>query len=132
MAARGDLNLRQERFNVASDLILAWASTRLRAGSAPVRPLLAWTRDLHLDGALAVAEPEKLRYRLLNVAAKISRTACTTTLRIAEGWPWTDNPSKRSTGSANYPNPCPRSVCAHAGPADRPGMRPWCLSSKAQ
>ena len=53
--------------------------------------LLAWTRHLLLDGALAVAEPKKLRYRLLHVAAKISRTARTTTLRIAEGWPWTDD-----------------------------------------
>lgn len=53
--------------------------------------LLAWTRALLLDGALAMAEPKKLRYRLLHVAAKLSRTARTTTLRIAAGWPWTDD-----------------------------------------
>jgi hypothetical protein len=53
--------------------------------------LLAWTRHLLLDGPLAAAEPKKLRYRLLHVAAKISRTARTTTLRIAEGWPWTEH-----------------------------------------
>ena len=53
--------------------------------------LLAWTQALLLDGALAVAEPKKLRYRLLHVAAKLSRTARTTTLRITAGWPWTDD-----------------------------------------
>jgi hypothetical protein len=52
--------------------------------------LLAWTRHLLLDGPMRTAEPKKLRYRLLHVAAKISRTARTTTLRIAEGWPWTE------------------------------------------
>jgi hypothetical protein len=52
--------------------------------------LLAWTQHLLLDGPLALAEPKKLRYRLLHVAAKISRTARTTTLRIAAGWPWTE------------------------------------------
>jgi hypothetical protein len=53
--------------------------------------LLAWTRHLLLDGPLALAEPKKLRYRLLHVAAKISRTARTTTLRIAADWPWTEH-----------------------------------------
>ena len=38
---------------------------------------------------MAVAEPKKLRYRLLHVAAKLSRTARATTLRIAADWPWT-------------------------------------------
>jgi hypothetical protein len=52
--------------------------------------LLAWTQTLLLDGELAIAEPKKLRYRLLHVAAKISRTARTTTVRIGHGWPWTD------------------------------------------
>jgi hypothetical protein len=52
--------------------------------------LLTWTQHLLLDGPLIQAEPKKLRYRLLHVAAKISRTARTTTLRIAEGWPWTE------------------------------------------
>jgi DDE family transposase len=51
--------------------------------------LLAFTQHLLLDGALAVAEPKKLRYRLLHTAAKLSRTARTTTLRIAHDWPWT-------------------------------------------
>jgi hypothetical protein len=50
--------------------------------------LLAWTRTLLLDGELAVAEPKKLRYRLLHVAARITRSARRTRLRIPETWPW--------------------------------------------
>jgi hypothetical protein len=53
--------------------------------------LLAWTQHLLLTGDLAAAEPKKLRYRLLHVAARITRTARTTSVRIAEGWPWTDD-----------------------------------------
>ena len=53
--------------------------------------LLAWTQTLLLDGAVAAAEPKKLRYRLLHVAAKITRSARTTTVRIAQDWPWTDH-----------------------------------------
>ena len=53
--------------------------------------LLAWTQTLLLDGALAAAEPKRLRYRLLHVAARITRTARTTTVRIAQDWPWTDH-----------------------------------------
>jgi hypothetical protein len=52
--------------------------------------LLCWTQHLLLDGSLTAAEPKKLRYRLLHVAAKLTRTARTTTLRLAADWPWTD------------------------------------------
>lgn len=52
--------------------------------------LIAWTQTLLLDGDLAKAEPKKLRYRLLHVAARITRTARRTRLAIAEHWPWTD------------------------------------------
>ena len=52
--------------------------------------LIAWTQHLLLDGDLAVAEPKKLRYRLLHVAARITRSARRTRLRIAEHWPWAD------------------------------------------
>ncbi len=50
--------------------------------------LLAWTRVLLLDGEHRLAEPKKLRYRLLHVAARIVRTARRTCLRIAQRWPW--------------------------------------------
>jgi hypothetical protein len=52
--------------------------------------LLAWTQTLLLDGDLTKAEPKKLRYRLLHVAARITRTARRTRLAIAEHWPWTN------------------------------------------
>jgi hypothetical protein len=51
--------------------------------------LLAWTRTLLLHGDLALAEPKKLRYRILHVAARITRSGRRTRLRIAENWPWT-------------------------------------------
>lgn len=57
--------------------------------------LLAWTQHLLLDGDLAVAEPKKLRYRLLHVSARLTRSARRTRLRIAERWPWTDHPGRR-------------------------------------
>jgi hypothetical protein len=50
--------------------------------------LLAWARVLLLDGHHAQAEPKRLRYQLLHVAARITRTARRTYLRIAERWPW--------------------------------------------
>lgn len=50
--------------------------------------LLAWTRTLLLDGEHALAEPKKLRYRLLHVAARIAHTARRTYLRVAQHWPW--------------------------------------------
>jgi hypothetical protein len=52
--------------------------------------LLAWAQHLLLDGELAAAEPKKLRYRLLHVAARITRSARRTRLRIAASWPWAD------------------------------------------
>jgi hypothetical protein len=50
--------------------------------------LLAWTRVLLLDGDNALAEPKRLRYRLLHVAARLVRTARRTYLRLAQCWPW--------------------------------------------
>jgi Transposase DDE domain group 1 len=50
--------------------------------------LLAYTRTLLLDGEHALAEPKRLRYRLLHVAARLVRTARRTYLRIAQRWPW--------------------------------------------
>lgn len=50
--------------------------------------LLAWTRVLLLDGELATAEPKKLRYRILHVAARITRGGRRLRLRISAIWPW--------------------------------------------
>jgi hypothetical protein len=50
--------------------------------------LLCWTQALLLDGALAVAEPKLLRYRLLHVAARVVRHARRVILRLQATWPW--------------------------------------------
>jgi Transposase DDE domain group 1 len=50
--------------------------------------LLAWTGHLALDGHLAKAEPKTLRYRLLHVAARVTRGQRRTWVRIQRSWPW--------------------------------------------
>jgi len=67
--------------------------------------LLAWTQALLLDGELATAEPKKLRYRLLHVAARITRSARRTRLRIAEHWPWAGHLVIAFTRLAALPRP---------------------------
>lgn len=67
--------------------------------------LLAWTQHLLLDDELAVAEPKKLRYRLLHVPARLTRSARRTRLRIAERWPWADHLATAFTRLAALPRP---------------------------
>ena len=67
--------------------------------------LLAWTRVLLLDGEHALAEPKKLRYRLLHVAARLVRTARRIHLRIAERWPWADELTTAFRRLAALPTP---------------------------
>jgi hypothetical protein len=67
--------------------------------------LLAWTQHLLLDGDLATAEPKTLRYRLLHVAARITRSARRTRLRIAENWPWADQVVAAFNRLAALPQP---------------------------
>jgi hypothetical protein len=50
--------------------------------------LLVWTQRLLLSGELAKAEPKRLRYRLLHVAARLAFHARTATLRLQASWPW--------------------------------------------
>ena len=50
--------------------------------------LIAWTQRLLLSGELATAEPKRLRYRLLHVAARLAFHARTATLRLQASWPW--------------------------------------------
>lgn len=50
--------------------------------------LIAWTQRLLLCGELATAEPKRLRYRLLHVAARIAFHARTATLRLPINWRW--------------------------------------------
>jgi hypothetical protein len=50
--------------------------------------LIAWTQRLLLTGELATAEPKRLRYRLLHIAARLAFHARTATLRLPASWPW--------------------------------------------
>jgi hypothetical protein len=50
--------------------------------------LLCWTQRLLLTGALARAEPKRLRYRLLHIAGRLAFHARTATLRLQDNWPW--------------------------------------------
>ena len=67
--------------------------------------LLAWAKALLLDGELSLAEPKKLRYRLLHVAARVVRTARRTIVRIAQRWPWADDLITAYTRLAALPRP---------------------------
>jgi len=67
--------------------------------------LLAWTGYLLLHGALARAEPKRLRYRLLHVAARITRTARKTRLAIPAAWPWAANLAAAFARLAAIPQP---------------------------
>jgi hypothetical protein len=78
----------------------AWLELALTA-----QDLLAWTQHLLLDGDLSRAEPKRLRYRLLHVAARITRTARKTRLRISAHWPWAADLVTAFTRLAAPPRP---------------------------
>lgn len=50
--------------------------------------LLCWIRLLCLDGQLALAEPKRLRHRLLHTAGRLTRHGRRTRLRLQADWPW--------------------------------------------
>ena len=50
--------------------------------------LIIWTQALLLDGALATAEPKRLRYRLLHVAGRLAFHGRRAKLRLQHDWPW--------------------------------------------
>jgi hypothetical protein len=51
--------------------------------------LIVWTQALLLDGELQKAEPKRLRYRLLHVAARLVFHGRRGRLRLQHDWPWT-------------------------------------------
>lgn len=63
----------------------AWLEVSLIA-----QAILRWGALLCLEGELALAEPKRVRQRLLHVAGKIVRSARRTTLRLPRAWPWAD------------------------------------------
>jgi hypothetical protein len=50
--------------------------------------LIAWTQRLLLTGELARAEPKRLRYRLLHIAARLAFHGRQAKLRLQATWPW--------------------------------------------
>lgn len=50
--------------------------------------IMVWTQQLALDGERRLAEPKRLRYRILHVAGQLTRHARTTTLHLPADWPW--------------------------------------------
>jgi len=50
--------------------------------------LIVWTQALLLDGELQKAEPKRLRYRLLHVAARLAFSGRRAKLHLQDAWPW--------------------------------------------
>jgi Transposase DDE domain group 1 len=50
--------------------------------------LIVWTQALVLDGELAKAEPKRIRYRLLHVAARLAFSGRRAKLHLQNTWPW--------------------------------------------
>ena len=50
--------------------------------------LMSWAKALLLTGDLARAEPKRLRYRLLHVAGRITRSGRRVRLHLPGRWPW--------------------------------------------
>ncbi len=50
--------------------------------------LIVWTQALALDGELAKAEPKRLRYRLLHVAARLAFSGRRAKLHLQDTGPW--------------------------------------------
>ena len=67
--------------------------------------LLAWTQTLLLhDTPLARAEPKTLRYRLLHVAARLTRGQRRRWLRIDQHWPWAGQLAAAFARLPRYPS----------------------------
>jgi hypothetical protein len=50
--------------------------------------LIVWTQTLLLDGELAKAEPKRLRYRLMHVAARLAFSGRRGKLHLQSSWTW--------------------------------------------
>jgi Transposase DDE domain group 1 len=63
----------------------AWLEISLAA-----QALLRWAALLCLDGELALAEPKRVRQRLLHVAGRLVRSGRRMALRLPRSWPWAE------------------------------------------
>jgi hypothetical protein len=52
--------------------------------------LLRWAARLCLDGELALAEPKRVRQRLLHIAGRIVRSGRRVAMRLPRSWPWAE------------------------------------------
>jgi hypothetical protein len=82
------------------DINQAWCTA-----AAIAADLIAWLQLLALDGELAVAEPKRLRYRLLHTCARLVRGQRHRRLRIPATWPWATQISAAFTRIAAIPAP---------------------------
>jgi hypothetical protein len=78
----------------------AWCTAAAIAGD-----LIAWLQLLALHGDLAVAEPKRLRYRVLHTAARLTRGQRRRWLRIASTWPWANQITAAFARIAAIPAP---------------------------
>jgi hypothetical protein len=53
--------------------------------------LTVWSQLLCFDGALRIAEPKRLRHRVLHAAATIAHTGGQVIVRFQASWPWVDD-----------------------------------------
>jgi hypothetical protein len=63
----------------------AWLEVSLLA-----QALLRWAALLCLEGKLALAEPKRVRQRLLHVAGRLVRSGRRVALRLPRSWPWAE------------------------------------------
>ena len=78
----------------------AWVELALIAAD-----LVAWAQTTLLTGDLAKAEPATLRYRLLHVAARITRGQRRLFVRIDKTWPWREQLAEAFTRLRALPQP---------------------------
>jgi hypothetical protein len=52
--------------------------------------LIVWTQALALAGELANAEPKRLRYRLMHIAAPLAFSGRQAELHLPAAWTWTE------------------------------------------
>jgi hypothetical protein len=80
----------------------AWLTTVMIAVD-----LLAWTQTilLHDQPTLTRAEPKTLRYRLLHVAARLTRGSRRLRLRLDTNWPWAAQLAAAFTRCLTLPQP---------------------------
>ena len=76
----------------------AWMQLVLAA-----QDIVGFAKALTLEGDLAKAKPQTLRYRLLHQAGRLARSGRRTRLRLARHWPWARTWWRPAAGST----PCP-------------------------